>query len=342
MSDQPSLARAATELLSNSAYDDRPPTAEARRDAIEVIARALAARERTRRVRRVGLGVAASLAIAAGALFIVRARPTLETAPLVAVEGSAVLMHEGAQVVGPRALVTGDRIVASSSGAVVLGTGTRMSFEGGSELAVATVGKNAQFDLRAGKVRFDVTKLASGERFVVRTVDTEVEVWGTSFSVGLAAPEARCGAMATRVVVKEGVVAVRYGGEEKRLVAGDSWPVCTPAVDETKTSPPPVSPTIAATTTKANAPTPSELAAQNDLFAAGITAKRNGNREGAIASFDRLLSKWPASPLAENASAERMRLSSGARATSYARAYLLRWPHGFAAHEAKLITSASP
>ena len=33
MSDQLKLAHAATELLSHSEYDDRPPTAEARRDA---------------------------------------------------------------------------------------------------------------------------------------------------------------------------------------------------------------------------------------------------------------------------------------------------------------------
>ena len=80
-----------------------------------------------------------------------------------------------------------------------------------------------------------------------------------------------------------------------------------------------------------------DLAAQNDLFADAIAKKRAGDHEGAIAAFDRLLAKWPASPHAESAAAERMRLASGTRAIGYAKQYLARYPHGFAAAEAKAI-----
>jgi hypothetical protein len=196
------------------------------------------------------------------------------------------------------------------------------------------------FDLRGGSVRFEVAKLATDDRFVVRTVDSEVEVRGTVFTVSLASPEPGCGSTPTRVSVTEGKVVVRHDGATTTLLPGDSWPKCappTPSVAATTSAlAPAVSPSHAAKTPA------SDLASQNDLFAEGIAKKRNGDREGAIASFDRLLSKWPGSPLAENAAAERMRLANGARAVTYAKAYLARFPNGFAAKEAHAILGASP
>ena len=50
-----------------------------------------------------------------------------------------------------------------------------------------------------------------------------------------------------------------------------------------------------------------------------------------------LASRYPSSPLAENAHIERMRLlgaSDGRRGAEAARAYLARYPHGFARAEA--------
>jgi hypothetical protein len=84
------------------------------------------------------------------------------------------------------------------------------------------------------------------------------------------------------------------------------------------------------------------LTAQNDLFAEGVARGRQGDTSGALRAYQELMSRFPSSPLAENALVERMRLLAttpeGARE---AQRYLARYPHGFAAGEAKKL-SAEP
>jgi len=347
MTDRPPLARAATDVLVGESIPDVRPSPAARNDAIAAIAGALVARKQAARRRRVLGGVALGVAAAAAAVFVVGTR---HPASRLAVEGSARVVHDGAPVSSPAALSAGDHVLASNGGSVVLASGTRLVLEGNSDLAVASAGKSTIFDVRTGSVRFDVAKLAADDRFIVRTVDSEVEVRGTVFSVSIASPEARCGSTPTRVAVREGVVVVRHAGAETRLLAGDSWPKCEPALPApppTVATPAPVAETPAPAVVVSPTPTqqiapkppPTDLAAQNDVFAEGIAKKRSGDQEGAIATFDRLLTKWPGSPLAENAAAERMRLATGDRAVAYAKAYLARFPNGFAAKEARTISS---
>jgi TolA-binding protein len=135
---------------------------------------------------------------------------------------------------------------------------------------------------------------------------------------------------------------VRHGGVEKRVAAGDQWPSC--AAHE---MPEAAAPAPASGNTNANAATggpsmASSLGEQNDLFAEGILAKHRGDVAGAVAAFDRFLTTYPSSPLAQSAAVERMRLlhaSGSPRATAATRQYLSRYPSGFATAEAEAIVA---
>jgi hypothetical protein len=156
---------------------------------------------------------------------------------------------------------------------------------------------------------------------------------------------------------------VRRGGAEARVAKGEAWPAgcasgapdadarrveATLAEEDTdvpssrgvRTLRPSARSQVRLSTSNA-----SSLTAQNELFADAIAAKRAGNASEAIASFDRLLTSYPASPLAESASVERLRLlrrRDPARAAAAAREYLARFPDGFARAEADAVLADSP
>ncbi|MGH7270505.1 MAG: hypothetical protein ACREJ3_08740, partial [Polyangiaceae bacterium] len=80
------------------------------------------------------------------------------------------------------------------------------------------------------------------------------------------------------------------------------------------------------------------------LFAEAVAAKHRKNTRDALAGFARLLDTYPESPLAESATVERMRLlraASPESAERVARAYLDRYPSGFARLEAEEIVTQS-
>jgi hypothetical protein len=75
-----------------------------------------------------------------------------------------------------------------------------------------------------------------------------------------------------------------------------------------------------------------------------MLARRYGNLPLAIDKMDRFLERYPASHLAENAAAERMRLLRGldpAKAAGAARQYLQRYPAGYARADAEAILAGS-
>lgn len=112
-------------------------------------------------------------------------------------------------------------------------------------------------------------------------------------------------------------------------------PAATPAATTTAPTATPAAPTA---TTVAVAPKKaSDLASQNDLFTFGLEKKKAGDFAAARAAFDRYLSLYPNGALAESATVEKMRLSSGATRKELAAAYLARWPKGFARAEAQSI-----
>ncbi|WP_394828768.1 FecR domain-containing protein [Pendulispora albinea] len=88
------------------------------------------------------------------------------------------------------------------------------------------------------------------------------------------------------------------------------------------------------------APAPSELAAQNDLFARAADQKRTGDLQGAIATFETFLSRYPQSALSESATVERWRLLARvdrALGRAAAKDYLNHYPNGFARRDARAL-----
>jgi hypothetical protein len=282
-------------------------------------------------------------AVAAGTVQIV-AHPAAGGASLVVSGGQAPLV-EG------RSLAAGSRIVTPPNGRADLSfsTGTSVALGEGADLSIVEESGSQVLRLSAGFVDLHVAKLSPGQRFIVETADAEVEVRGTRFRVGVAEPSPSCGGgAATRVTVTEGVVVVRHAGVESRIEAGGHWPIAPSACAPLENAP---LAAAAGVKSSAGASHParsarsqaSDLAEQNDLFAEASSARRRGDVQAALAGFDRLLAKYPTYPLAENACVERMRLLrsvSPDRAVASARAYLARYPTGFARPEAESLVQA--
>ena len=384
MNTEPSFARlAAKELAAEEIPPRATPTAR-RAQTLDAVREAIRMQARARRRRRVvvtSMAFAASVVLAVGAVSIVRhydasmqasAPSARGTAPALAasIQGTLQLNHEGdARLAsGNAVLVPGDRVVTvdEAPATLVLSSGTRLVLTRGSDLAVTESGTTQAFALGAGSVRADVAKQHAGERFLVRTVDTEVEVRGTSFVVESVPSDPLCGGGArTRVRVDEGIVSVRSLGVEVRVAAGEHWPMgCkavapaiapSPAADDSRAAaPPPASPLSASPPSASivhaspaippNAPASpapideatrrSDLRAQNALFTDALAAKRRGDKAAALTAVNELLRRYPSGPLTENALVERMRLLTGTAALKAAREYLDRYPNGFARAEA--------
>jgi hypothetical protein len=212
------------------------------------------------------------------------------------------------------------------------------------DVTISGDGAHQVLHLSAGWIDLHVAKLRPDQRFLVDTSELQVEVRGTQFRVAIVRPQARCGDGAqTRIAVTEGVVVVHKSGLDTRLAAGESWPTrCEPdaapaSADATRTMP-------SQGTAGASSRT-SKLGEQNDLFAGALTAKRQGDVRGALVAFERLIKKYPASPLAENASVESMRLlksTDPARGIDAALRYLSAYPSGYARSEAEAILAGAP
>jgi hypothetical protein len=375
MSKPSALAKLALRHLADSQPDIVPPTRADVDAAVEAIASELESTRRRRDRRRVlvgALAVAASVLVLLGSL---RAFPANRGAATVSeVSGGVLVMRgaEGATLERGEALAKGDRIVASgaSRATLALPGGSELVASAGADILVAEHGRTELFELRAGSIDLHVAKLEAGDRFIIRTPDSEVEVRGTRFRVDITE---RCNGTTTHVNVTEGVVLVRHGRDEARVTAGESWPApCSnssamPVTQAPITAPPaPAStatipsthptaikvapsastgPVASATAMGVAAPpmTSSELAEQNRLYAEAMAAKRRGDAAAALGSLDRLLASHPHGPLAESASVERMRIvavTDPARASEAARAYLARHPNGYAKDEARRLAEA--
>jgi len=334
------LERTASDFV--EVHDARAHRIEAIRDAIRQRAR--------RKVRNRLIIAAASVAAAAGAAFVIRSHRAHVEVVAHGADGAAYIEHDGARepFASGVKVRAGDHLVVNDGARVELSltTGTQIAVESRGDLSVVAQSRNQIYWLAAGEMQARVAKLKEGERFIVRTLDAEVEVRGTQFHVATAKSDAACGnGSTTRVNVTEGVVTVRHAGTESRIGAGQQWPsgcrtdVPSPAVPEAPRASPPSEPksepdlkpelssarATALPEPRANpngapaAPAPSsfknpnvatssELAAQNDLFAHATDQKRAGDPRAAIATFDVFLSRYPKSALVESATVERWRL----------------------------------
>lgn len=359
MTDRSSLSHTALELLASQEPEIGAPTTAERTAAVDVIARAIVERARARRRRQATFGVlavAASVALVVSASFVFRHSTGLVAhgggGVTVSHAGTTAPLHDGVE------LSRGDRVHVEkgATASLDLSTGTRIEVEGGSDLSVVSKDGDQVFGVESGATRFVVAKVPSGKRFLVRTADVEVEVRGTVFKVGYGEPA--CEGTPSRVMVTEGLVVVRHGGKEILVPAGKSWPESCAAPSPVAAAAPVVAPPASTVEHPAKSPThasafvapapqpattsvvkspSSDLAEQNDVFAEATSKKRNGDRAGAIAAYDKLLARWPGSALAETATIERMRLLEGNARRDAAKAYLARWSNGSARAEAESI-----
>lgn len=351
---------------------DAPPAAEDRARAIRLIEGAIRRRNRRRLATRATLAAAAVVLLGLGAARFVNQRAPLQAMsapvprPAEAVTvvghptgGGAIVVETGSQapLADGRTLAAGSRISARPGGHFVLSvsTGTQLTVEEGGEVSIVESGADEVFALHAGAFRADVAKLKAGQRFIIKTPDSEVEVRGTSFRVAMAESDPGCeGGTVTRVNVYEGVVSVRHAGQEARVAAGQNWPINCVAKAAAPSAQKDGSRVAAA---QARAMTPvassvtraaqleSDLREQNDAFAQAFAAKRRGATTEAILGFERFVARYPSSSLVESAMAQRMQLLGGVdrvRARAAAEQYLARYPKGFARADAEVIERRAP
>jgi len=226
-------AARAARVLAAARPSTVPPPLGDRTEAIAAIERALRARAGRRWRRKWVVPSLATVAAAAAVLLLAtsgRDRPRDAGGRRVPAGPTAVPdeLTLGASLRGPATLV--------------VGIGTRLNLDGRANGQAIEVGNTQRFRLDEGGLRAEVAKLAPGHRFIVQTPDAEVEVKGTRFDVVVSPVAGDCApATRTRVMVHEGVVAVRFAGSERLLRPGATWPLCpsaaAPAPSATAVSP---------------------------------------------------------------------------------------------------------
>jgi hypothetical protein len=361
------------ELLRQLAQEHLPNTPEdasaARREQLvrgmrDAIERTTERAEMTRRLRRVGVAVAAAAAFAllGGMLLKEHGGRAGIVAGLDHVSGTVVLTQDGrgSVVGGERNLRDGDAVQTAAGARAHLKT-IKASVDVGESTELRVSRPSAaeeRISLRRGRVDVAVDKAIETKRaVVVETPDAEVVVRGTVFDVRV---EPQQSAIDTHVHVTRGSVWVLAQGVQVALLsAGQSWssrsgleaPALPTSVQAPVASPPPAPvvepaapaepPPTVAKTVKSGAVShkPGTLAEENRLFAAGVEARNRGDAARAAELFSELLASYPQSTLREVAQVERFRALKSAgqatRAATEARRYLAEHPDGAARSEAR-------
>lgn len=328
------------------------------------IERAMLARARRQRALW-GLGV--SVAVAAAAVVLVAWRTPAPAIPSAAVPALAEVSPLGSgatlrangltsPLLGQTPIAAGSSVETASEGGAALQLASRSSLllERATALRVIASAQTERFALERGAMSAHVAKLDTGRRFIVDTPDAEIEVRGTRFALRVLERAEACGAGSrTRLEVSEGIVEVRASGVVSRVLGGQSWPSGCATLPPNRASAesasplaepatPPVRPSERSVTQVPSVGT-SALTQQNDLFAAGVALRRQGDLSGALRAYQELIAQFPNSPLAENAMVESMRLlatTQRALAKQEARRYTQRYPRGFALEEAQRLMEA--
>ena len=355
-------ARLAARLLNQQQVEGSELPADVRRDAV-VAALALAIAAKARRRRMVALS-AATLALAAGLVVVLKLTGGSGLSGSKPGAGADMVVEHatgsGNQLVragSPRplpdlgVLAVGDSVRSGTDGMATLGyaNGTRITLSSSAHLRIDALGSTRRFSLSSGQLQAHVAKLGQGERFVVSTPDSEVEVRGTVFTVAVdSPPRCRDSASSSTVSVSEGAVWVHSGDKQVVLQPGESWatpcsdprntaaevaahaPVVMPGhagpsersvVHRTATArvgstaaPAPGQRELVPSIEPARTPAPpasvSRLAEQNDLFSAAMAAERQGQHDLALRKLDDLVEHYPGGPLSESARAQRQRILS--------------------------------
>ncbi len=316
-----------------------------------------AKRARTRRARFVG-GLLAAAAVLAGVgaawRFTRMPAPAVATVTsgvrLGAVTGVVVRVHAGAPTAasGGAGVDVGDEVETRADGEaqLVLGSGATVQIAAASTVRLDAPARGERLRLHAGQAAFLVPVLGEGSELRVATPDLEIETRGAAWTVVV-----RDGAPPrTRIHVNAGAITVHVGGDETIVRAGEDWPAIpptptpTPTSTSTSTSTPTSTSTSTSTSTPtapASAPRASTLAEQNQLLQSAADARRRGDNARCLALLDELLSRYPRSPLGQEARVEHFRtlerMGRHAQAVAEARRYLADFPTGFARDEAQSL-----
>jgi len=283
--------------------------------------------------RRVVWALAAGFALAAGAVGWLAANRSGHTVvadrmlDIRGIRGEVMHVEGGAKsAVGPGAISPVGELVTAAASEAYFRTPDGLevqAFEnssmGLSDLRASQEGLSLRLD--SGAVRCHVPHLAQGRRFSVITPDATVVVHGTTFRVTVGASK---GSPKTCVRVEEGVVSVNGKAGQARLEGSQSWGCDEPTADVEDA---PVEPGTAGSRSERKAPSRATgdpargdsprpdrgtLDEENRLFQGGLAAERAGDSRGATASFELLLSRYPRSPLANEARAALSRVAPGA------------------------------
>lgn len=282
-----------------------------------------AGREARRRWRRVVLATCGgSMALAALALLWVtigseREVASGQRAALTLLGGQ--LTHNGAGLAGgvKYSIDTLGRLrTPESSGArFVTDEGIHIGFDANSTADLTFAGATRRVALNRGKIELSVPKLEAGTSLAVATPDAVVTVHGTQFSV-----EIRRGTSCVRVT--EGRVSVARGDRLEQLVSGQDSGCESPEV--TATSRAPSSAKDAVARVAAEKPQPVQppnstqnrgsargtLNQENRLFRSALAAEQAGEFGRARLLAERLLRRYPTSPMAPDARRILRRVSS--------------------------------
>jgi hypothetical protein len=202
---------------------------------------------------------------------------------------------------------------ASSSLHVRSGGGLDIELFESSRLSLLGLGQTSKsVSLLAGSIRCDVPHLRDGQQFSVQTPQGSVIVHGTVFSVFVSA---LAEGARTCVNVEQGEVLVRTATGATRVGAGQAWGCereARPAASFTAELVPlttSVRPFRGTPHPKQDRSLPGTLDEENRLFQAALAAERRRDLALARATFDELLTKYPASPVAGEARAARERVA---------------------------------
>ncbi len=247
---------------------------------------------------------------------------------LLAKEGDVRVARQGRADIAaggtPLELAIHDRVeTADGRAEVSLVSGAVVELGPMSDLGLGTATRRddrleEQIVLIAGKIGVHVPKLGPRSSLQVATPNALVTVHGTVFSVDVRPDWS--GERVTMVSVTEGLVSVKSGDREIFLGPGTNWSSVPPlniapspsdssgnanaspsASDPSSGSLSPSAPGVGGAST---------LAEENRLFRGAIAARRAGDPRRAVELVDRLLAKYPTSPLASEAKAERARAAS--------------------------------
>ena len=357
------------------------PSADERGSAMVAAAlrRVAEQKRRQRRVRRLG----AALALAAGLTGLgvgawsqlgggsTRAGLGGESVLVGARSGDVAVTDGVGNVVADGSVLTEGYGVRTDEGTATLGfpSGAHAVVARESALKITAARAHEALFLASGGVEVEVPKLDAARGFSVETPDARVSVHGTRFTVRV---ESSARGPRTRVEVTRGFVSVQLGGRVVFLTAGQSWPKDAeqPAAEQPASLAPaslsagvaasPADAGIEASRAPAAADTPGEpsarmprrrldsreLADLNARFARAMNLKKSGEPAAALRSLERLIRRYPGSPLAQELRVERLRLlrALGRERTAAREAarYLREFPDGYAAAEARELGSEQP